>query len=91
MHAESPGQPPAVVVDENESPAQALVRLLEQHGLVDRAREILEGHEARRQEKQQQAAREVLEELLQGQPPLTAEEIEAGEREWRELHSTPAR
>jgi hypothetical protein len=89
MHAEAPGHSP--VVGENESPAQALVRLLERHGLEDSLREILAAVEARKQERQQRARFELLEQLLEGQPPLTAEEIEAAEREWAELQSTPAR
>lgn len=89
MHAEAPGHSPAV--GENESPAQALVRLLEQHGLEGSLREILAAVEAQKQERQQRARFELLEQLLEGQPPLTAEEIEAAEREWAELQSTPVR
>lgn len=66
-------QPPAP----DESPAQALVRLLEQHGLEDALRQILEGIQARKQERQQKARLELLEYLLEGQPPLTEEELAA--------------
>ena len=75
MHAEAPGNVP--VVGEGESPAQALVRLLEQHGLENALREILEGIQARKQERQQKARLELLEYLLEGQPPLTEEELAA--------------
>jgi hypothetical protein len=68
----------------------ALVRLLEHHGLESCLREILAAVEVQKQERQQRARFELLEHLLEGQPPLTAEEIEAGEREWAELQSTPA-
>jgi hypothetical protein len=74
MHAEVPGHPPAPVADEADSPAQALVRLLEQHGLEDSLREILAAIEARKQEGQQKAGLALLEHLLEGQPPLTDDE-----------------
>jgi hypothetical protein len=89
MHAEVPGNVP--VVGEGESPAQALVRLLERHGLENSLREILAAVEVQKQERQQRARFELLDHLLEGQPPLTAAEIEAGEREWAELQSTQAR
>jgi hypothetical protein len=58
----------------DESPAQALVRLLEQHGLEDSLREILAAIQARKQQGQQQARLALLEHLLEGQPPITDEE-----------------
>ncbi len=72
MHAPATGFPK--VPDSNESPAQALVRLLEQHGLEDSLREILAAIQARKQEGQQKARLSLLEHLLQGQPPLTEDE-----------------
>jgi glutamate dehydrogenase/leucine dehydrogenase len=66
------------------SPAEALVRLLERHGLEDSLREILLALEERKKDRQAQARLEVLEHLLEGQPPLTEEEIEAARREWQE-------
>jgi len=89
MHAEAPGNVP--VVGEGESPAQALVRLLERHGLETSLREILAAVEVQKQERQQRARFELLEHLLEGQLPLTSAEIEAGEREWAELQSTQMR
>lgn len=75
MQASAPGLPKPPAADE--SPAQALVRLLEQHGLEDALREILEGIRARKQERQQKARLALLESLLEGQPPLTEEELAA--------------
>ena len=72
MQAPAPGfaTPPA----SDETPAQALVRLLERHGLEDSLKEILAAMQARKQEGQQKARLEVLEYLLEGQPPITDEE-----------------
>src|SRR5688500_850546 len=89
MRAEAPDNVP--VVGEGESPAQALVRLLKRHGLENSLREILAASEVQKRERQQRARFELLEHLLEGQPPLTSAEIEAVEREWAELQSTPAR
>ncbi|HKY34722.1 MAG TPA: hypothetical protein VJN18_02180 [Polyangiaceae bacterium] len=61
------GKPPAA----DESPAQALVRLLEQHGLEDSLREILAALETRKKDRQKQARLALLEHLLEGQPPIT--------------------
>jgi hypothetical protein len=72
MQAPAPGLPTPPASDE--SPAQALVRLLEQHGLEDSLKEILAALQARKQEGQQKARLEVLEYLLEGQPPITEEE-----------------
>jgi hypothetical protein len=66
-------KPPAT----DESPAQALVRLLEQHGLEDSLREILAAIQARKQEGQQKARLALLEHLLEGQPSLTEAELAA--------------
>ena len=74
MHAEAPGHPSAPAADENDSPALALVRLLEKHGLEDSLREILAALEARKQDRQQKAGLALLEHLLEGQPPLTEDE-----------------
>lgn len=75
MQAPTTGFPKAPAPEE--SPAPALVRLLEQHGLEDALREILEGIQARKQERQQKARLELLEYLLEGEPPLTEEELAA--------------
>ena len=63
--------------DSDESPAQALVRLLEKHGLEDSLREILAAMQARKQEGRRKARRALLEYLLEGQPPITEDEIAA--------------
>ncbi len=60
--------------DAEESPAQALVRLLEQHGLEDSLREILAAIQTRKQEGQRKARLALLDHLLEGQPPITEEE-----------------
>ncbi len=60
--------------DPDESPAQALVRLLERHGLEDSLREILAAIETRKREGQKKARLALLEHLLEGQPPITEEE-----------------
>jgi len=72
MQAPAPGLPTPSASDE--SPVQALVRLLERHGLEDSRKEILAALQARKQESQQKARLEVLEYLLEGQPPITEEE-----------------
>jgi hypothetical protein len=64
-------------LDSEESPAQALVRLLEQHGLEDSLREILSAIEARKQAGQKEARLALLEHLLEGQPPITEAELAA--------------
>jgi hypothetical protein len=66
-----------------ESPARALVRLLEQHGLEASLREILDSIQARKEERQQKARMELLEHLLEGQAPITEEELQAARREWQ--------
>ena len=75
MQAPATGFPKLPATDE--SPAQALVRLLEQHGLEDSLREILAGIQARKQERQHEARLALLEHLLEGQPPLTEDELAA--------------
>src|SRR5687767_10428501 len=75
MQAPATGSPKPPASDE--SPAQALVRLLEQHGLEDSLREILAAIQARKQEGQKQARLALLEHLLEGQPPITEEELAA--------------
>jgi hypothetical protein len=60
--------------DPGDSPAQALVRLLEKHGLEASLREILAAIETRKREGQKQARLALLEHLLEGQPPITEEE-----------------
>jgi hypothetical protein len=75
MQAPATGFPKAPVADE--SPAQALVRLLEQHGLENSLREILAAIETRKREGQQKARLALLEHLLEGQPPLTEAELAA--------------
>ena len=67
----------------DESPAQALVRLLEQHGLEDSLREILAAMETRTKERQRKARLALLERLLEGQPPITEEERAAVQNEGR--------
>jgi hypothetical protein len=79
MQAPGPSEAPA----ERESPAQALVRLLEQHGLEDALREILSAIETRKKDRQKQARLAVLEHLLEGQPPITEEELAAVHDEWQ--------
>jgi hypothetical protein len=75
MHAPATGFPKPPTSEE--SPAQALVRLLEQHGLEDSLREILAAIQARKQQGQQQARLALLEHLLEGQPPFTEAELAA--------------
>jgi hypothetical protein len=65
------------------SPAQALVRLLEKHGLEDGLREILAAIETRKREGQKKARLALLEHLLEGQPPITEEELAAVRDEWQ--------
>ncbi len=59
--------------DPDDSPAQALVRLLEKHGLENSLREILTAIENRKREGQKKARLALLEHLLEGQPPITEE------------------
>lgn len=68
----------------DESPARALVRLLEQHGLEASLREILDSIQARKEGRQQKARMELLEHLLEGQALITEEELQAARREWQE-------
>lgn len=75
MQAPTSGFPKPPTAEE--SPAQVLVRLLEQHGLEDSLREILTALETRKQERQQKARLALLEHLLEGQPPLTEAELAA--------------
>lgn len=72
MQAPASGFPKPPASDE--SPAEALVRLLEQHGLEDSLREILAAIQARKQAGQKEARLALLEHLLEGQPPLTEDE-----------------
>jgi hypothetical protein len=81
MQAPAAGKP--TPQDAEESPAQALVRLLEQHGLEDSLREILAAIQARKQEGQQKARLALLEHLLEGQPAITEDELAAVRREWQ--------
>lgn len=81
MQAPATGFPKPPAPDE--SPAQALVRLLEQHGLENSLREILAAIENRKKEGQKQARLALLEYLLEGQPPITEEELAAVRDEWR--------
>jgi hypothetical protein len=75
--------PPPRDRDEAESPAKRLVLLLERHGLEDSLRDILESLEARRLGSQRAIRAEVLGELLEGQAPLTEQELEQARREWQ--------
>jgi hypothetical protein len=75
MQAPATGFPKPPASDE--SPAEALVRLLEQHGLEDSLREILAAIQARKQAGQKEARLALLEHLLEGQPPLTEAELAA--------------
>ena len=72
MQASDTGFPKPPVPDD--SPAQALVRLLEKHGLEHSLREILAAIETRKREGQKKARLALLESLLEGQPPITEEE-----------------
>jgi hypothetical protein len=81
MQAPATGFPAAPATDE--SPAQALVRLLERHGLEDSLREILNAIEVRKKDRQKQARLALLEHLLEGQPPITEEELAAVQDEWQ--------
>ena len=69
--------------DSDESPAQAFVRLLEQHGLEDSLKEILAAIQVRKQEGQQKARLALLEHLLEGQLPITEDELAAVRQEWQ--------
>jgi hypothetical protein len=75
MQAPATGFPKPPASDE--SPAEALVRLLEQHGLEDSLRQILAAIQARKQAGQKEARLALLEHLLEGQPPLTEAELAA--------------
>jgi len=81
MQAPAAGHPTPERAEE--SPAQALVRLLEQHGLEDSLREILAALQARKQQGQKQARLALLEHLLEGQPPITEDELAAVRDEWQ--------
>ncbi len=81
MQAPSTGFPATPGPDE--SPAQALVRLLERHGLEDSLKEILAAIQTRKQEGQRKARLALLEHLLEGQPPITEEELAAVRDEWQ--------
>lgn len=80
MQAPNTGFPEASHADE--SPAQALVRLLEKHGLEESLREILGAMETRKKDRQKQARLALLDHLLEGQPPITEEELAAVQDEW---------
>src|SRR5262245_1835809 len=67
----------------DETPAERLVALLERQGLEEGLRAILETIEARKAGEQREARLKLLEYLLEGQPPLTEEEIEQARREWQ--------
>lgn len=69
--------------DSDESPAEAFVRLLEQHGLEESLKEILAAIQVRKQESQQKARLALLEHLLEGQPPITEAELAAVRQEWQ--------
>lgn len=81
MQAHTPDPPAGEEL--SESPAQALVRLLEQHGLEASLREVLDSIQARKEDRQQKARFELLEHLLEGQVPITEEELQAVRREWQ--------
>ena len=81
MHAPAAGFPNPP--DSDESPAQALVRLLERHGLEDSLKEILAAIQTRKQDGQQRARLALLEHLLEGQPPITEDELAAVRQEWQ--------
>jgi hypothetical protein len=68
----------------DETPAERLVHLLERHGLEEGLRAILEAMEADRTEQQHKARLELLDYMLEGQPPITEEEIEQARRECEE-------
>ena len=75
---------PSERLQADETPAQQLVRLLEEHGLEDGLRAILDAMQARKAKEQHQGRLELLEWMLEGQPPLTEEELERARREWQE-------
>jgi hypothetical protein len=76
--------PDSAPPDTSDSPAQRLVHLLEQHGLEDSLRNILASLEANRVGEQAGARQRLLDEfLLDGQEPLTQDELEAARREWQ--------
>jgi hypothetical protein len=77
MHMAQPSDHP----HRDETPAERLVRLLERHGLEESLRAILESLESRRTEDQREARLKLLEYMLEGQPPLTEDEIEQARRE----------
>jgi hypothetical protein len=69
--------------DSDESPAQASVRLLEQHGLEDSLKEILAAIQSRKQEGQLKARLVLLEHLLEGQPAISEDELAVVRQEWQ--------
>lgn len=75
--------PPPFDEEAGESPAKRLVRLLERHGLEESLRDILRGIEAHRNSSERETRAAVLQELLEGQPALTDEELEQARREWQ--------
>ena len=84
MQAQVPGHdPPSNPPSSEDSPARALVRLLEQHGLEESLRAILAALESRGRERQHQARQQILDYLLEGQPAISPEELEAARREWQ--------
>lgn len=67
---------------DDDSPAERLVRLLEEHGLEDGLRNILASLEARRLDEQREVRRRFLDEyLLNGEPPVSLDELALARRE----------
>jgi hypothetical protein len=66
---------------DDETREQVLMRLLAQHGLGDASRARLDDLERRKRERQLEAPHELLAHLLEGEEPLTQEEIDAVRRE----------
>ena len=65
-----------------DSPAERLVRLLEEHGLESGLRSILASLEARRLDEQRDVRRRLLDEyLLNGEPPVSRDELAQARRE----------
>jgi hypothetical protein len=67
---------------DDDSPAERLVRLLEEHGLEHGLRSILASLEARRLDEQREVRRRFLDEyLLNGEPPASPDELAQARRE----------
>ena len=80
MHVARPSDHP----HRDETPAEHPVSLLERNGLEVIVSDILKAVAANKAEEQHKARLVLLDYLLEGQPPITEEEIEQARRECEE-------